>query len=311
MAGDEATTTSGRASASAGGAEPVDVAGRRRRACPADPARPIGGQHDPPARPTVGAQGRRQQHVEGRRGGVGRALQLEQHRRRRRGGRRPGRRASPARRGRRRAPRRCAARWRGGGSARTAPGRRRPSAVAPEVEQPAGDDVALDLGAAAVDRGGPRVEELGAPPLAGRVVAERHLGGQRRRPPGRTPPARPWPPAPCRSRSPGPRCSPAASRCWVARDRARKAYSSWVTSPSRAGSRRAGRRGVEQLLEPPVEVGGPVPQRRAALEGQQVHGHRPALALVAQRAVERARRRRRRRPRRTRARRAWSRSGAR
>ena len=49
----------------------------------------------------------------------------------------------------------------------------RPSAVAPEVEQAAGDDVALDLGAAAVDRGRPRVEELGAPPVARRVVAER------------------------------------------------------------------------------------------------------------------------------------------
>ena len=64
--------------------------------------------------------------------------------------------------------RRTPSRWRGGCSARRARAPRRPSSVGPEVEQAAGDDVALDLGAAAVDRGGPGVEVLRAPPLARR-----------------------------------------------------------------------------------------------------------------------------------------------
>ena len=96
------------------------------------------------------------------------------------------------------------------GCARTARGRRAvASAVVPEVEQAAGDDVALDLGAAAVDRRRPRVQELAAPPLAGRRRRRCvTLGGQRRRPPGRTRPARRSPAAPCRSTSPAPSVSP-------------------------------------------------------------------------------------------------------
>ena len=56
--------------------------------------------------------------------------------------------------------------------------RRRPSAVTPEVEQAAGDDVALDLGGAAVDRRRPRVEVLGAPVVGGRIVAEQDVVGE-------------------------------------------------------------------------------------------------------------------------------------
>ena len=55
---------------------------------------------------------------------------------------------------------------------RAAPARRRPSVVAPEVEQPAGDDVALHFDGAAVDRRRARVQVLEAP-------ARRH---RRRRP---------------------------------------------------------------------------------------------------------------------------------
>ena len=144
-------------------------------------------------------------------------------------GRPPARRASRARRARRRAASPLA---RLGGTGRTAPrrarARRPPSPVVSEVEQAAGDDVALDLGAAAVDGGRPRVEELGPPAPAGRVVAQRHLRAQRPRPPGRRRPARPSPRAPCRWRSPAPSVSPAASRRWVARERARNAQSSSI-----------------------------------------------------------------------------------
>ena len=48
----------------------------------------------------------------------------------------------------------------------------------PEVEQPPGDDVALDLRGPAVDGRRPRVEELRPPPAAHRVVTHGHLGGQ-------------------------------------------------------------------------------------------------------------------------------------
>ena len=65
------------------------------------------------------------------------------------------RRPSPARRPRRRARRPSAARSRRAGCARTARGRRLRSSVVPQVEQAAGDDVALDLGAAAVDASPP------------------------------------------------------------------------------------------------------------------------------------------------------------
>ena len=52
----------------------------------------------------------------------------------------------------------------------------------------------------------------------------------------------------------------------------------------------AGRGGVDQLLEPAVQEGGPVPQRGAALVGQQVHGHRPAVPLLARGCGRRGRR---------------------
>ena len=43
---------------------------------------------------------------------------------------------------------------------------------------------------------------------------------------------------------------------------------------------------AEKVLQPPVQVGGPVPERRAPLVGEQVHGDRPTLADLAERAVE-------------------------
>ena len=124
------------------------------------------------------------------------------------------------------------------GCARTARGRRRPSAVAPEVEQAPGDDVALDLGAAAVDGGGPRVEELAAPALAVGVVAERSparrapssaevehrlLGGRQQHLVDR------------RLRR---RACPPVGHAVLGGARARRGTrrASWVTSPSAAGS---------------------------------------------------------------------------
>ena len=157
---------------------------------------------------------------------------------------------------------------------------------APEVEQPAGDDVALDLGAAPVDGGRPGIEELGPPALADRVVAERRPPRPALRRRGRTPPARPSPPGPCRWRS-RPERSPAASRRCVARERARKAHKSSVASPTATGSSASGAARGEQLLQAPLQVGGPVPQRRAALVGQEVHGDGPAVIHLAEDPVER------------------------
>ena len=174
-----------------------------------------------------------------RRRGRRRALQLEQRRRPPRAGRAPGRRASPssaraassvgARRRRRGAPR-CP--W------RRARAPRRPSSVGPEVEQAAGDDVALDLGAAAVDRGGAGVEvartatrSLPASSPSGTCVGQavggevehRLLGGGEEDLVDR--------------RLGAERARPRASRCCVARERARKAYSCWNASPTSAGRR--------------------------------------------------------------------------
>ena len=85
----------------------------------------------------------------------------------------------------------------------------------------------------------------------------------------------------------GPSVSPAAMRCWVARERARRAKSCWNASPTSSGRSAPGVGGLQQLLERAVQVGAAVPERGAALEGQQVHRHRPALALVAERAIGR------------------------
>ena len=224
--------------------------------------------------------------VERRRGDVCRTLALEEHRDGGDAGPPPGRRASRGRRARRRAPHRCPTRWRDGCPARRARARPPPSAVPPELEQPPGDDVALDLGAPAVDGRSARVEELGTPPPA-------H---------GSSPPARSAPrPSATRSNTAcsavatstlstevsGPSVSPAASRRWVERDRARKAHSSSVTSPTALGSSAPGGDGGDQLLQPPLQVGGPVPQRRAPLVGEQVHGDRPAAVDLAEQSVER------------------------
>ena len=100
--------------------------------------------------------------VERRRRRAGRALELEQRATPRRAGRSPSASCQPssAERGVERR-RRCAAR---SACAQAALEQLEVvavrSSVVPEVEQAAGDDVALDLGAAAVDRRRPRVEEL-------------------------------------------------------------------------------------------------------------------------------------------------------
>ena len=94
------------------------------------------------------------------------------------------------------------------GFGRTARVRRRPSSVGPEVEQAPGDDVALHLGAAAVDRRGPRVQVLDAPLLARRgrrraTTSRAAVGGR-----GRRRSARRWPRGPCRSTSRRRACRP-------------------------------------------------------------------------------------------------------
>src|SRR5436305_14945901 len=81
-----------------------------------------------------------------------------------RGVRRPAaRRATQVPAARRRARRRSVSPPSFAGCLRTAGGRRRPSWFGTEVEQPPGNDVALDLEAAAVDRRGAWVEIVGAP----------------------------------------------------------------------------------------------------------------------------------------------------
>src|SRR6202034_3637638 len=94
---------------------------------------------------------------------------------RRAGGRPPARRAIPPRAGRCRAPHRHWPRWHVARRPRRGRAPSPPSPVWSQVEQPPGDDVALDLGAAAVNGGGAGVEELGPPALADRVVPEDHV----------------------------------------------------------------------------------------------------------------------------------------
>ncbi len=48
---------------------------------------------------------------------------------------------------------------------------------------------------------------------------------------------------------------------------------------------RAGGRRADQLLEPPLHVGGAVPERGAPLVGQQVHGDGPPTVDLAQHPV--------------------------
>ena len=155
-----------------------------------------------------------------------------------------------------------------------------------EVEQPAGDDVPLDLRRAAVDGGRPRVQELAAPPLAGRRRRPRPARGPGRRPPGRRAPVRPWPPGPCRSRSRGrgARRRPVGTGWPGTGPAGRRGAGS--TSPTSAGSRVSDGTVSQEVLQPPVQVGGAMPQGRAPLEGEQVHGHRPPLAFLAEGAVD-------------------------
>src|SRR5690242_9008282 len=79
---------------------------------------------------------------------------------------RPASRPSPAPSGRRRAPGRTRTAWSCAGRLRAWRAILHPSgtrSLLPQVEQAAGDDVALHFAGAAVDGGGPRVQVLGAP----------------------------------------------------------------------------------------------------------------------------------------------------
>ena len=199
---------------------------------------------------------------------------------------------------------------RGGCALRRARAPPPPSPVVSEVEEPPGDDVALDLGAAAVDasppgsRGTRRASAAltgsspsatsGPRPSADQV--EDGLLGRRQR-------------APCRWTSPRPSVSPAASRRWVARDRARKAHTSSVASPTAAG--RAPRAAPPTRAARAAAAGrrrgatAPCCARRAAGPWRRTSRRRPRPGRGRA-----GRRRRRRRPRRTRRRRASSRSAA-
>src|SRR4029450_8853606 len=68
-----------------------------------------------------------------------------------------------------------------------------------------------------------------------------------------------------------PSSPPAAIRCWGAGDRARRGGGG-------SGARLAG---ADEIAHPAVQPRAPLPQGRAALVGEQVHGERPALALLA------------------------------
>ena len=207
-----------------GGAEALHHAARRRPSVPGGSHRPIGGQHDPGARPPPAPRAWASTWPSADDVALAGSLELRTATRRRPADR-PSQRLGPSQLVERGVE--GVARVLGGGvargSARTGGGLRRPSAVVPEVEQAAGDDVPLDLRAPAVDRGRPRVEVLGAPPSAVRVVPDGDLGGQGVGDQVEDRLFGWWPAAPCRPRSPGPSCSPSAMRCWVPRDRARKA----------------------------------------------------------------------------------------
>ena len=212
-------TTTGRTSARPGRRCPGRDGDGSRRARPggSDPAPSAGRTTPRSAAGSRPAEGGGEHVVEGGRRGARGALQLEQ--RRHRGLRVGGEGVAPAQLvegGVERGARVLGGRVRRG-SWRTARALRRPSAVGPQVEQAAGDDVALDLGAAAVDRGRPRVEELGPPGARwrGRRPAARRRRG--RRPPGRTPPARRWPAGSCRPTSRGRAARPPpAGAAWPA-----------------------------------------------------------------------------------------------
>src|SRR5580700_1543720 len=202
------------------------------------------------------------------------------------GGRRRARRASPGLQVPHRAPRRSLTWWHRGCRGRTVRVRHAPSAVVPEFEEASGDDVALDLGAAAVNGGGARVQEFGAPEPARRVVAQRDLGAQRiagqleerllRR-------------GDQHLVDRGLRTQALAGVEAVLRG-ARTGSESPEQFGDGAHVRRveaARRRAVDQLLEPSLQVGSALPQGRAALEGQKVHGDRPALVHGAEQPVAR------------------------
>ncbi len=54
----------------------------------------------------------------------------------------------------------------------------------------------------------------------------------------------------------------------------------------RAGVEGARLGAVDEIVQAAVQPGSPLPERSAPLVGEQVHGERPALALLAERAVE-------------------------
>ena len=83
----------------------------------------------------------------------------------------------------------------------------------------------------------------------------------------------------------GPRVSPAASRRCVAPRAGTKGPHQLDRLAQCHRVERARRRRRQELLEPPLQVGGAVPQRGAAFVGEQIHGHRPAAIDLSQHTI--------------------------
>ena len=135
--------------------------------------------------------------------------------------------------------------------------------LAPEIEQATGDDVALHLGGAAVDRRGARVEVLAAP--------GRHR--PRRRPISMTPGSsrRTASYVACSAVATStlsidvsaPRVAPSASRCWVARERARSAWRCTNALPTISAAALVVRAATStSLFESPVQIRDALPEAR-------------------------------------------------
>src|SRR5918996_4059627 len=159
------------------------------------------------------------------------------------------------------------------------------SLVAPQLEQAAGDDVGLDLGGAAVDRCGAGVEDPAPPALALGVVADRDRGGQSVRGEvehsllgGREE----------HLADRGLRSQPGSRRHPVLRSPRPRAecVDELGDLAERERVEGARLRGVDDVPQPAVQPGRPLPEGRAPLVGEEIHGDRPTLALFTDGAVE-------------------------
>ena len=178
-----------------------------------------------------------------------------------------------------------------------------------EVEQAAGDDVALHL--CACRRRSWRPASTGTPPAIPGCARRRRAAAARQPLAARSKTA--CSAAASRTLSidvSAPSVSPAAMRYWVC-PRTRPKRIQLQGTPRPPIARSAAPRNVrEQCTQSLVQESAAVPDRRAALVRQQVHGDRPALVDLAERARRREPRRRRRKPRRTRGSRSSSPAGA-